>query len=469
MFTAKVQRFLDELYIKYDLHTNVKVSSTLQFSQFAKTVGAHAVKVVLFSDKRGPLLVAFDAKDGLDFERLSQASGRSLGLDSGYNYKFQLEGFSIRHLPPFGRLFQMPMLVDENLLLHKKYLLEINKGDSFIEVDSRSFKTLIKHATVKSFTRSLEEKKQKASVSTLAASAKKPAIKKFQPLLSEAVLEKQFKQGANLPVMPSVAKRLLELRAQETLDIDELIFIIKSDPVITAKLISYAQSPYFSYQGKLDTLHEAIFHVLGVDLTVNTALALSVGNEFKGPMDGPMGGTMLWRHAVYSAVLSQSIATTLSERFEIKPSEAYLFALLQNIGFLALGHMFTKRYQLFNKAVIAKPSIAVETIEKRLLGISHVKVGSMLMDAWHMPEPYKLIISNHHNFDYRGNKEIYIHVINLANALLKAMDIGDARDSAIPEDILKKYRINEVEIENMLEMVMSWHDNLNHLAYQLAA
>ena len=465
MFTAKVQRFLDELYIKYVLHTNVKTGSTLQFANYAKTMNAHAIKVVLFSDKRGPLLVAFDAKDGLDFDALFKETGRSLGLDSGNNHRHQLQDFSIRHLPPFGRYFQIPMVFDEKLLHHKTYLMEINKGDSFLEIDSKGFKTLFSHASVKSFTRKIPEKE---AVVVTKAKTKTPGTK-VRTLLNEKTIEAQFSEGVDLPVFPSVAKRLLAMRSEPSLDIDELVHLIKTDPVITSRLISYAQSPFFSYQGKLDSLHEAIFHVLGVDLTINTALAMSLGQPFKGPTDGPFGANGVWKHAVYSAVLTQSIATTISQRFDINPSEAYLYALLQNLGFLAIGHLHPERYQMFNKAVIAKRSIPVEIIEKKLLGISHVKVGSLLMDAWNMPKNYRTIISNHHDSNYSGDKEIYVHLICLSNSLLKAMDIGDAKDSGIPEEVLKKYRISEGELDGMLEIVMSWHENLDHLASQLVA
>ena len=91
LLSNKVQRFLDGLYVSYSFHTNVNVESTRQFSDYARSLSAHAIKAVLFSDKRGPLLVVYDAKDGLDFDALFEQTGRSLGLDSGYRYRYQLK------------------------------------------------------------------------------------------------------------------------------------------------------------------------------------------------------------------------------------------------------------------------------------------------------------------------------------------------------------------------------------------
>ncbi len=465
MLSPIVQRFLDGLIVDYALHSNVKTNSTLQFAAYAASVNAHAIKVVLFSDNRGPLLVAFDANDGLDFEALFRVTGRNLGLDSGHKHKNSLQNFSIRHLPPFGRLFHMPMVVDQNLLQHKRYLIDIDKGDSFLEINQKSFKSLFAQAPVKSFAKSI------SSQVTTQHTAQTPdqSVKKFKPLLSSEEVEKRFSKGVDLPVMPQVAKELLAMRLQDEIDVDKLVEVLSTDPVIVAKLITYAKSPFFSYQGKLGTLQEAIFHVLGLDLTMNTALALSFGQEFKGPMDGAFGARKVWRHSVYLAVLTQSIATSISQRHTVNPNLAYLYALLHNIGFLALGHLYTQRFQLFNKAVSAKKNVPVEIIESKILGISHMKVGQLLVQSWGLSKVYETVIENHHVDNYAGKHEIYVHLIYLANCLLKSIDIGDAKSPEIPKSILKRYQISDAEIQNMLEIVMSWNENLDQLANQLAA
>ena len=460
LLSNKVQRFLDGLYVSYSFHTNVNVESTRQFSDYARSLSAHAIKAVLFSDKRGPLLVVYDAKDGLDFDALFEQTGRSLGLDSGYRYRYQLNGYSIRHLPPFGRLFQIPMVMDQNLLHHKRYLLELGEGKSFLEIDSRGFEVLFSHASVKSFARQI------GKIPVIQQTASKTPVTsdksgKVRTLLNEKTIEEQFTKGVNLPSLSGISKRLLAMRSESSVDVDELVHLIRTDPVITAKLISYAQSPYFAYQRKLDSLHEAIFHVLGLDLTMNTALAMSMSQLFSGPMEGPFGANNIWKHAVHSAVLTQSIATSVSQKHKINAGEAYLYALMQNI--------YPNRYRLFNKAVIAKRSVPVHIIEKKILGVSHVKVGTLLMKTWGMPMEYSRIIENHHSYGGKGSLVIYSDMIYLSNCLLKMMDMGDSSDSGLPETMMKKYSISEQELENMLEIIMSWNENLDFLASQLVA
>lgn len=473
METSKIQNFLDELYIKYTLHTNIVSDSTFQFAEFAKSIDACAVKVILFSDMRGPALVVFPAKNGLDFEALAKATNRNLTLDSGHKYKSQTHGFSIRNLPPFGRLFQMLMIVDEKLQDFNSFLIDIGKGDSFIEVDRKGFETLISGSLKKRFSREIP---QNGGGRENIDSGKQAQVadminenQETETLLTEDSVQAVFAKGRDLPVMPEVGNQLIELKGEEDFDLIDLIHLIESDPMLSAKIITYASSPFFAYQGRLESVQEAVYHVLGIDLSLNISLALAVGEQFKGPLRGPVGAMSTWRHAVYCAVLSQSIASKISNHADIKPGTAYLHGLMHNIGFLVLGHMFSKKFTLFNKAVESKGDIPFDILEKNILGVSHTRVGSLLLDSWGLPDEYGVVVNYHHEATYSGSHESYCHIINIANCLLKGIGIGDASEESLPLELLEKYNLRETELHDMLQIVLQWNENIDHLAQQLVA
>jgi len=463
----KVQKFLDELFIKYTVHANVKTESTFQFSVYAKTIDACAIKVVLFSDDQGPVLAAFAAHDGLDFEALSSSTKRKLQLDSGHRYKKQFQGFSIRHLPPFGRLFHIPMIADAALLGHQKYLIDVGLGDNFIEIDKKGFYALFQGAKKKTFTKSIHDH---SSIIERQQDSEPHASDKSTVgvLLNEKTVHTQFHSGTRLPAMPDVAKRLITLKTSEDFELEELVNLIESDPVVSAKIIAYSSSPFFSYQGKLDTVQEAIYHVLGVDLSLNIALALALGQQFEGPMNGPLGAKSIWRHSVYCAALTQALVSKIPG-CDIKPGSAYLYGLIHNIGFLALGHVFPKKFATFNKSVALKKDLSLEVLEKNILGVTHAMVGSILVDAWGLPANFKAVIKNHHKLAYSGESEEMVHILVIANALLKKIGVGDASSDEIPPTLMQKYELKEKDLENIMEDIMQWHDNLDALALQLVA
>ncbi len=465
------QKFLDKLFVKYTLHSNINSQSTFQFSAYADSIDACAIKVVLFSDDLGPVLIAFAAHNGLDFETLASVTKRKLTLDSGQKIKSQLRGFSIRNLPPFGRLFSIPMIADEGLLGHQRYLIDIGLGDSFFEIDRKGFYTLFQGAKKQTFTRSLPEKgekNEKQSRTNKDTENKGERKTETNSLLTMSVIEAQFKEGIRLPAMPEVARKLVMMKTSNGFELIDLVDLIESDPVISAKIIAYSSSPFFSYQGKLDTVQEAIYHVLGIELTLNIALAIALGEQFKGPLKGPVGAMSVWRQGVYAAVLAQSIASKLPNS-TLKPGTAYLYGLIHNIGFLALGHMFPKKFSTFNKSVALKQELPLEMLEKHVLGVSHTSVGALLMNAWGLPGQFKRVVENHHNDSYQGADEELVHILVLTNVLLKSIQVGDAKDTMLPLHLLEKYNLKEKELMDLVEIVLQWHDNLDHLASQLVA
>ena len=292
---------------------------------------------------------------------------------------------------------------------------------------------------------------------------------KKETLLTTELLESTFANSQSLPVMPEVGSQLIALKSQEDVEMSDLIQLIESDPVISAKIVAYASSPFFSYQGKLESVKEAIHHVLGMDMSMNIALAMAVGKQFQGPLKGPVGALSIWSHSVYCAVLSQSIASKISNQPGLKPGTAYLYSLLHNIGYLALGHMFSDNFSVFNKSIESDNEASLDTLEQNILGVSHTKAGGLLMVSWDMPEEFGIIVENHHNSDYSGPYEVYSHISYIANALLKSVDIGDASDVSLPLHLLEKYNLKEAELNEMLEIVVQWQENLDHLARQLVA
>jgi len=290
-----------------------------------------------------------------------------------------------------------------------------------------------------------------------------------ETLLTNELLKSSFSKAQKLPVMHEVGSQLIALKGQEDIELRDLVDLIDSDPVISAKIISYAASPFFGYQGKLESVQEAVHHVLGMDMSMNVALSMAVGNSFNGPLTGPIGAMSIWNHSVYCAVLSQNIASKITNQSDLNPKTAYLYGLLHNIGFLALGHMFSEKYTTFNKTVKAKNEIPLRVLEKKVLGVTHTSAGSLLMKSWSMPKEFSIIMKTHHNSEYTGPHQVYSHISYIANALLKSVDVGDATDVALPAHLLEEYNLTETQLQDMLKIVVQWQENIDHLARQLAA
>jgi HD-like signal output (HDOD) protein len=76
----------------------------------------------------------------------------------------------------------------------------------------------------------------------------------------------------NLPALSESAGRLLAAIGRNHIDIAVLVDIIGRDPVIAARVLKVANSPYYGFERQIDSVHRAVV-MLGLDVVRNIAVA----------------------------------------------------------------------------------------------------------------------------------------------------------------------------------------------------
>lgn len=291
-------------------------------------------------------------------------------------------------------------------------------------------------------------------------------------------IRRRIEQVYELPPMPEMARRVLELRNNPDATISELATIVELDPSLAAQVVRYATSPFYAYRGKINSIQDAITRVLGFDMVMNMALGLSTGKSFRNPCDGPLGLHAFWRHAVYSATLVQALAKQMSPSTRPQPGMVYLAGLLHNFGFLLLGHLFPPEFKLLNKLVAAHPESPVTALEKCVLGMGqaqnllemgHAQIGAWLMQSWRMPEEIIVTLREHHNPEYQGDHAVFPHLIMVSDHVLKGREIGDAPDALLPPSSLDCIGLSEDIVQNIANELFEDCTSLDMMARQLAA
>lgn len=291
-------------------------------------------------------------------------------------------------------------------------------------------------------------------------------------------IRRRIEQVYELPPMPEMARRILQLRNNPDASIAELAGIVELDPSLAAQVVRYAASPFYAYRGRIDSIHDAITRVLGFDMVMNMALGLSTGKSFHTPCDGPLGLHAFWKHAIYTATLAQALAKRMPPKARPQPGMAYLAGLLHNFGFLLLGHMFPPEFTLLNKLVAAHPESPVTSLEKCVLGMGqaqnflemgHAQIGTWLMQSWQMPEEIVITLREHHNPEYAGDHALFPHLVMVADHLLKGRDIGDAPDDQLPPASLDRLELSEETVLETAEQLFMDCTALDLMAHQFAA
>lgn len=290
-------------------------------------------------------------------------------------------------------------------------------------------------------------------------------------------IRRRIEQVYELPPMPEMARRVLQLRNNPDASISDLAGIVELDPSLAAQVVRYAASPFYAFRGKINSIHDAITRVLGFDMVMNMALGLATGKSFQNPCDGPLGLHAFWRHAVYSATLVQALAKRMPPASRPQPGVVYLAGLLHNFGFLLLGHLFPPEFKLLNKLVAAHPESPVTALEKCVLGMGqaqnllemgHAQIGSWLMQSWQMPEEIIITLREHHNPAYTGDHAVFPHLIMVADHVLKGREIGDAPDACLPPLSLEMIGLEEDAVFEIAEHLFEDCTSLDMMARQLA-
>lgn len=282
-------------------------------------------------------------------------------------------------------------------------------------------------------------------------------------------MHKQIADLDKLPPMPNVAAELLRLSRDPDTMAKDVTSVIETDPAIVAQIMRYARSSWYSYQGEIDTIEEAIFSVLGMEMVTNMAIGMSAGKVFTIPTDGPLNAKSLWRHAVYCAAFSEALARVISVRPKIKPGAAYLSGLLHNIGFMIIGHCCPAEFIKLSQTMEMDFATPISELEQQIYGTTHAEVAAELMGGWNLPEQVIYIMRHHHDENYEGKYQQEVLLVQVVNCALTHMDIGDEVNQSLNEHALQVLGLTEDAVYAVMTNIFSDCANLDSMITQMAA
>jgi diguanylate cyclase (GGDEF)-like protein len=197
--------------------------------------------------------------------------------------------------------------------------------------------------------------------------------------------------SAQLPTLPTVALRLIELSRAPDTQIREIVATLKSDPAIVARLLKAANSSFFGLASKVTSIDQAVV-LLGT--TAVTALALGFSLVDGSSAQGTLGQayTAFWLQSTVQATAARLLAKRQSA---VGEEDLFLAGLLLDLGRLAMFKTIPHEYQqvIAASASMQRPQHEVET---EILGVDHVEVGIELMKRWNLPELLGRAVRWHH-------------------------------------------------------------------------
>lgn len=239
-----------------------------------------------------------------------------------------------------------------------------------------------------------------------------------------SVIARVLANTDRMPSLPPVVSKLIQLLADERVTMDQLVGQIKTDPVLTARVIALANAGAYGNQG-ISLLEHAV-PLLGFnrlrDIAINNAMLEVFAH------DTPQRLGSLWLESVAVAVCAEEMARRTGEN----PAIAYITGLLHGIGKLLLYSIFRDEY-LEVLTLWERSNGVLHEIEADLLGVDHVVVGYELARSWLLPDVITEAIlgqtqSSEEDAEFMGMASVIHYGIVLAQAL----DLAQVPDNRVP-------------------------------------
>ena len=412
----------------------------------------YTVKARLLTDNADLYLALYPASNSFVQANLDKALGHSARALQGEELTEILEKLSHGNLPRLNTPGGLYVLLDEALSNQNAvYFCAADVGQGFI-LETDELQDIVSDELI--------------GVSFSEASAIPSDASTETPVVS---VRERLKKLYDLPPMSDTANHIMALRAKGDFGTDELAAIVEQDPALAAQVIRYANSAFFGHAGKVKTLRDAIFRVLGVNAVMNLALGLSLGRQFSLPHAGPLSGEQMWREATYSAALMQRLTLLMPSSRRLDFGTAYLVGLLHDFGIFVIAHLFQSEFKKLNNIMAQNPNRPLTQVERSVLGVTHTEVGGLVMRAWEMPEELVNATREHHNDQYEGKHADYLKLLLITQRLLSTYSLSDAPNDEMPLDLIEQLGLLEEDVYLAADEIIQEGERLNAIALQMCA
>lgn len=233
-------------------------------------------------------------------------------------------------------------------------------------------------------------------------------------------LEQIIMAAGDLPTIPIVATKVMQLMEDESATADDLAKVVASDPAVAARVLKISNSSFYGCQRQIQTLPHAIM-MLGFVTLKSVVVAASVKQVYH-----PFGLTekLLWEHSFGAGLAARIIA---SDTRQVNAEEAFLGGLFHDLGKIIMNFLDKDTF-LEAMQRCYNDGLAFDKVEKHLFPYSHEEVGALVIKKWNFPDHLMKAVMAHHSLSLPDEDDPYLMrltcVVSLANIFCHRFGIG---------------------------------------------
>ena len=259
------------------------------------------------------------------------------------------------------------------------------------------------------------------------------------PDAREKRVELILQQLEQLPTLPAVAVRVLEVTGRGDSSAKEVVDLIESDPALTAKILQLVHRADAGVRSQVTTVERAVV-LLGFEAVRSAVLAVSVFHALN--REPPLANARFnreefWRHSVAVACCAELLGEIAGgASVGIEPAEAFVCGLLHDVGKIALDVVLPKSYDRVIEAVdLLRGNIA--DVEHAVIGLDHMVVGKRLAERWQLPAALRDCIwlhgQNPQALPANVKNSRLVNLVTLADSICREQHLGYSGNYNFPQ------------------------------------
>ena len=278
-------------------------------------------------------------------------------------------------------------------------------------------------------------------------------------MISKENVYAKIKKSGNLPTLPEILIKLIEVCDNDATTLSEIATIIRKDPVLSFRVLQLVNSSYYSLRSTFTGVEQAVVY-LGANSIKNIAITTSIHQVFEHKRFKAVKKFNIrtfWWNSLLCATLARRIAQKVGFG---SLAEAYLSGMLHDIGRLILVSTFPKEHESF---VFETDLVQNELwAEKQVIGVTHCEAGAWLVHDWKLTSLIADAIRYHHE-PLEQIKEAFplVKIVYVAN-LLRENNHDHERNCEAAELLLD---LDSTDLKNIVEgateEVVQIAENLN--------
>jgi len=227
-------------------------------------------------------------------------------------------------------------------------------------------------------------------------------------------MDKLIQKIEQIPTIPMVSQRIMEIAGDEEAPFKDFVRIIEKDQALAAKILRVANSAFYGFLSSVSSLEHALV-ILGINEVKSIVLGCSVYNFFSQSESDAFNRTRFWKHAI----ICSQVARLLGIHFNTRNDDSlFLAGLIHDIGKVVLDQYFHEDFvQIIEHISLTKTTFS--KAEKKILGTTHCQIGAKLLKQWRFPDEVIMQILYHHAPWHDKNYGTNTIIIYLANVLTK--------------------------------------------------